>query len=103
MHNLVAIIMNNDNLDLQGAMDRAGDMCRAALDKYIETKAKFPSYGAEIDNQVATFLRGLESWISGSLEWSFVTPRYFGNKRHEVKKTRWVKLLSRSRVTANAA
>ncbi|KAF8528719.1 isoprenoid synthase domain-containing protein, partial [Gautieria morchelliformis] len=95
MHNLVAIIMNNDNLDLQGAMDRAGDMCRAALDKYIETKAKFPSYGAEIDSQVAAFLRGLESWISGSLEWSFVTPRYFGNKRHEVKKTRWVKLLSR--------
>ena len=95
--------MHNENLPLQAAVDRAGDMCRAALDKFIETRTKFPSYGAHIDGQLAAFLYGLECWISGSLEWSFVTPRYFGSKKDEVKKTRWVKLLSRSRVPTNAA
>ncbi|KAF8588089.1 terpenoid synthase [Ramaria rubella] len=102
-HNLVTIIMENYNLDLQSAVDRAGDMCREALDKYCVTKAKFPSYGPELDNQLAAFFRGLESWISGSLDWSFVTPRYFGSRRNEIKKHRWVKLLSRSRVPVNAA
>jgi hypothetical protein len=103
LHNLIAIIMHNDNVGLQTAVDRAGDMCSAALNKYIETRAKLPSYGSEIDAQLAAFLHRLESWISGSLEWSFMTPRYFGEKRNEVKKTRWVKLQSRSRVAANAA
>lgn len=95
--------MENEKLDLQGAVDRAGDMCRTAMDKYIETKAQFPSYGPKLDRQVAAFLQGLESWMSGSLEWSFVTPRYLGKKRQEIKKTRRVKLLRRRAMPANAA
>lgn len=102
-HNLIAVIMQNEKLDLQSAVDRAGDMCRVALDKYVETKANFPSYGEEVDEQVAAFMHGLESWISGSLDWSFLTPRYFGNRRHEIKRTRWVKLARSSRAPTNAA
>ncbi|KAF8590195.1 terpenoid synthase [Ramaria rubella] len=100
-HNLVTVIMKNYDLDLQSAVDCAGDMCREALEKYCETKACFPSYGTAIDKHLASFFRGLESWLSGSLEWSFVTPRYFGSRRSEIKKHRWVRLLSHSRIPVN--
>lgn len=90
--------MRNEQLDLQGAIDRAGDMCRAAVDKYIETKVKFPSYGPNIDTQLAAFVYGLESWMIGNLNWSFVTLRYFGTEGQDIKRTRWV-TLTRNRVS----
>lgn len=92
-HNIVAIIMHHEELDLQGSIDRAGDMCRAVMDKYIETKGKLPSYGAVLDKQVAAYMQGLESWMTGNIDWSFVTRRYFGDEGAEIKRTRSVTLL----------
>jgi hypothetical protein len=94
--------MEHHGLDLQGAFDRAGDMCREVIDSFKENKNKLPSWGAEIDGDVARYVRGLEDWMSGSVQWSFVTERYFGRRAAEVKKTRVVQL-ARRRVPENAA
>ena len=69
-------------------------MCIEAIKGYCEYKTKLPSYGPKIDSQVAAYTRGLESWISGNLEWSFVTQRYFGNRGQEIKKNLRVNLHS---------
>ncbi|KAF8507605.1 terpenoid synthase [Gautieria morchelliformis] len=85
-HNIITVIMRNRDLDVQGAFDHAGNMCIEAIKGYCEYKSRLPSYGPEIDRQVAAYTRGLESWISGNLEWSFLTQRYFGDRGQEIKK-----------------
>ncbi|KAF8580485.1 terpenoid synthase [Ramaria rubella] len=102
-HNIVTVIMHNYKLDLQRSVDYAGDMCREALNEYCTLKADFPAYSPEINAQLFEYFRGLESWISGSLQWSYLTPRYFGNKGSEIKKHRMVKLSSKGPLSANAA
>ncbi|KIJ41100.1 hypothetical protein M422DRAFT_255948 [Sphaerobolus stellatus SS14] len=91
-HNLIAVMMKKYNLDIQSAVDRVADICGDALSKYLEAKAQFPSYGPEVDAQIQSFLHILQSWMSGNLAWSFVTPRYLGEKRLEIKEHRWVDL-----------
>ncbi|KAF8499976.1 isoprenoid synthase domain-containing protein [Gautieria morchelliformis] len=100
-HNIITVIMRNRDLDVQGAFDHAGNMCIEAIKGYCEYKARLPSYGPEIDSQVAAYTRGLESWISGNLEWSFLTHRYFGNRGQEIKKNLRVGLLSPNQLPAH--
>lgn len=96
-HNIIAVIMHDEKLGLQGAVDRAVDMCRGAMDKYIEAKANFSSYDVKIDKQVAAYMHGLESWMSGCIEWSFIAGRYF-----KFGDTRLVKLLQRPNTVIQA-
>ncbi|KAF8509108.1 terpenoid synthase [Hysterangium stoloniferum] len=102
-HNIIAVMMKNYDLDLQSAIDRIGDICIKAINDYRQARAQFPSYGPEIDAQLSLFFHGLQSWMSGNLEWSFETPRYLGPQRHEIRRHRWVTLMQTSRPSTNAA
>ena len=90
---MVEILQKYDGLSLQGAIDRIGELFRQTIDNFVEQKARLPSWGPEIDKEVETYVRGLQHWITGVLNWSFMTERYFGKQVAEVKKTRVVKLL----------
>ncbi|KAG2141844.1 isoprenoid synthase domain-containing protein [Suillus clintonianus] len=92
-HNLVAVLMVDQGLDLQGAVDYCGRLCNISLQRFEENLAMLPSWGEEVDKQVAIYIRGLQSWITGSLHWTFESARYFGKDAHIVKRERIVKLL----------
>lgn len=101
-YNLVAILTVSRGLDLQGAVDHIGQMCRRAVDAFCEHRARVPSWGPAIDGDVARYVRGLEDWIAGSLHWTFLSERYFGTQGVDIKETLQVTLASR-RVGVNAA
>ncbi|KAG1884308.1 isoprenoid synthase domain-containing protein [Suillus subluteus] len=65
-HNLVAVLMINQGLDLQGE---------------------------GVDKEVAIYVQGLQNWIPSSLQWSFESTYYFRKDAHIVKQDRTVKLL----------
>lgn len=91
---MVIILQKRYKLDIQSAVNYAGSLCANSVKMYSEARAKFPSFGPELDKDIAVYCYTLESWISGGLEWSFVAPRYFGDTaaRDRIKKTRWVGL-----------
>ena len=108
---MIIILMQYQNLSLQGAVDYVGELCKQTIDKFSTNKTELPSWGPEIDEMVARYVQGLQDWIVGyvcvsladlfiyplfpsSLHWSFQTQRYFGNEGSEVKKHRLVKLQS---------
>ncbi|OJT10931.1 Alpha-muurolene synthase [Trametes pubescens] len=93
--NMIAILMNLRDLDLQSAVDFVGDLCKQAIDAFIENQRSLPSFGPELDRDVAMYVQGLQDWLVGSLHWSFMTKRYFGDAGADVKKHRVVKLLPR--------
>lgn len=85
-------MMKKYNLDLQSAVDRVGELCINAIQTYQKVKASFPSYGPKVDKDLEGFFHGLQSWMSGCLDWSFLTPRYLGPNRYEIRKHKWVTL-----------
>lgn len=95
-HNLIVVIMHQEKVDVQTAMDIAGDMFKENMDRFFLERDNLPSWGPEIDKQVDLFVDGLGYWISGNINWSFETERYFGTANAEVKKTRLVNLLPRT-------
>jgi hypothetical protein len=85
--------MHDQGLDLQGAMNYAGQMCKDAIRCFEFNRAILPSWGEEVDKQVAIYVEGLQNWMIGSLNWHFDSARYFGKHGHAVKRDRIVKLL----------
>ncbi|KAF7967010.1 hypothetical protein HWV62_36229 [Athelia sp. TMB] len=99
-HNMIPVIMNERGLDLQSAVDFVGNLCKKSIDRFNDDRLNnLPSWGPEIDRDVAVYVSGLADWIVGSLHWSFETERYFGKDGKSVKATRVVHLLPR-RVSA---
>ncbi|KAI0078811.1 terpene synthase [Panus rudis PR-1116 ss-1] len=93
-HNLVAVIMKHRNLDLQRAMDYAGELCHQSIARFEAARHSLPSWGDEVDRDVKTYVQGMQDWIVGSLHWSFTgTRRYFGTEGAEIKRHRTVQLL----------
>ncbi|KAI0076176.1 terpenoid synthase [Panus rudis PR-1116 ss-1] len=92
-HNMVVVVMRQRGLDLQGAIDFVGDLCKQSIDRFEADRQKLPSWGPEVDRDVQTYIRGLQDWIVGSLHWSFDTTRYFGSDGAAIKMHRQIKLL----------
>jgi len=100
---MVAVMMEKYNLDIQSGVDRVGDICIKAMTEYLDAKSKFPSFGVKIDRQLEGYFHVVQSWMSGCLEWSFVTPRYLGPKRKHIRQSRWVDLTDIPQRSANRA
>ena len=90
---MIVVMMRQEGLDLQSAVDFVGDLCKQSIDRFTEQRANIPSWGPEIDQQVEKYVTGLADWIVGSLHWSLESERYFGTSGLEVKKSRVVELL----------
>lgn len=82
--------MKEKNLSLQRAVDFVGEMVFDCMRQFEVDKSNLPSWGPEIDLQVAEYVRGMESWVVGSFEWSFASERYFGREHLTIKRTREV-------------
>ncbi|KAG1776326.1 isoprenoid synthase domain-containing protein [Suillus placidus] len=87
LENIVAVLMNERGLDLQGAMDYAGQMCKDAIQRFDSNRARLPSWEEEVDRQVAIYVEGMQNWMVGSLHW------HFNSARYAIKQDRVVKLL----------
>ncbi|KAJ7633070.1 terpenoid synthase [Roridomyces roridus] len=92
-HNMIVILMKYHEHTLQSAVDYVGELCRETIVSFQRNRTLVPSWGPEIDSMVHRYIDGLESWIVGSLHWSFMTERYFGASGEDVKKNRLVVLL----------
>ena len=92
---MIVVVMQQEGLDLQSAVNFVGDLCQQSIDRFVAERANLPSWGPEIDRQVNIYADGLADWIVGSLHWSFESERYFGKSGLEVKKSRTVTLLPR--------
>ncbi|KAH7334177.1 isoprenoid synthase domain-containing protein [Rhizoctonia solani] len=85
--NAVSIVMHHNGLDLQGSINFVEQLMRKRLDEYLKIKAKLPSFGPSLDEQVAQYAQTIEHCMHGHLEWAFMTPTYFGDQAESVRET----------------
>ncbi|KAG2050944.1 terpenoid synthase [Suillus hirtellus] len=60
-HNLVAVLMVKQGLYLQGAIDYCAQLCNISLQCFEENRAVLPSWGEEVDKDVAKYIKGLQN------------------------------------------
>ncbi|QRV79773.1 terpene synthase [Ceratobasidium sp. AG-Ba] len=84
---LVFILMYNERMDLQSAVNHVEQLICGRTRRYVNAKSRLPSFGPKIDPQIARYIRGLEYWIQGSIHWTFASPRYFGANGEKVRST----------------
>ncbi|KIK69148.1 hypothetical protein GYMLUDRAFT_152409 [Collybiopsis luxurians FD-317 M1] len=98
IHNIVTSLMYaNPTMDLAGAVDRVNELTHRTIDQFMELKASLPSWGEQIDKDIAVYIKGMESWMVGLIFWSLQTERYFGKSTQAVRETRLVALLPQTR------
>lgn len=85
--------MHEQGLDLQGAVDYSGQLCKSAIQRFENNRATLPSWGEEVDRRVAIYIQGMQDMVVGSLHWYFDSARYFGEDGETVKRDRFIKLL----------
>ena len=93
--NIIAILMKHKGYTLQQAVDHAGKAFTDLVRRLLEARQNFPRFGPEIDRAVSRYIDAIETWVVGSLDWSFASKRYFGQASEDVKKMRIVKLYPR--------
>lgn len=91
--NLIAVLMREQGLDLQDAVDYSDQLCKSALQRFEDNRAILPSWGDEVDKQVAIYIQGMQDLVVGPLHWHFDSARYFGKDGQTVKRDRFIKLL----------
>ena len=83
--NSVTVLTNTLNMTLQEAADHIGLLYQSNIDAYNKNKRLIPSFGEKSDRNVEAYLRAMDYWIIGLLEWDFRSKRYLGDKGEEVK------------------
>lgn len=68
-HNLLILLENEQQLSHAEALNAAVSMYNDCIHHFRETAGIIPSFGVETDAALQTYIKGLQSWISGYLDW----------------------------------
>jgi hypothetical protein len=66
---MIVVVMNQEGIDLQSAVDFVGDLCKQSIDRFNYERDNLPSWGPAIDRDIEVYVDGLAMWIAGSLHW----------------------------------
>ncbi|KAH9477939.1 Delta(6)-protoilludene synthase 18 [Psilocybe cubensis] len=95
-YNAVTIVMHNLRLSLDEAIQWISDLQDDLVINFLKlredvvNKRNFPTYGAEMDRQIVSYIDGLGQWMRGVTDWHFECGRYFGDEGLEIQRTRKV-------------
>lgn len=95
-HNIVTIVMHNNNLGLSEAMSWIDKYHAKLVDNFLNDLHDVPSFGEKYQSGVDHYLDGLGNWVRANDCWSFESHRYFANDGLEIQRSRKVVLLPRS-------
>ncbi|KAI0267841.1 terpenoid synthase [Gloeopeniophorella convolvens] len=94
-HNLVTVVMTENDLDLDDALEWVGQYYDQILIKFQAQHSALPLWGPAIDYHVNALVDRFGYWLRGHDCWSFESERYFGADGRKMKKHKLVTLLSR--------
>ncbi|MBD2440394.1 terpene synthase family protein [Nostoc sp. FACHB-110] len=76
VHNLVIVLHRQQQIPLDIAMQRAADIHNQEVKSMMNLELSLPSFGEELDAELAAYILGMRSWIRGNLDWYFKSERY---------------------------
>lgn len=76
VHNLVLVLHYQQRISLDEAFKRAAEMHDEEIRSMIQLEASIPSFGENIDIELAKYISGLHIWIGGHVNWYSLSSRY---------------------------
>ena len=61
--------------DLQAAVDVLTEMLAQRVSDYTRFKAQLPSFGADVDAELARYNKAIEQYTQGTVVWYYCSPR----------------------------
>lgn len=92
-HNIVTIIMEQFQVDVQQAIDKAGELSNEKMTRFNALYLQVPRWIGPVDVDVQRLVDGMAQCVSGVMHWSYESQRYFGARGLVVKRTRTLQLL----------
>ncbi|KAH8817571.1 terpenoid synthase [Flagelloscypha sp. PMI_526] len=98
-YNTITVLQKHLSLSLDDSLQRLLEHHDCNVESFLNVADKvlkkdgFPSFGPEVDLEVATFVDGIGLWVRGYDEWSFASGRYFGDKGLAIQKHRKVVII----------
>jgi hypothetical protein len=62
---MITILMKYHGHTLQSAVDYMGRLCSETIANFEVQRNLLPSWGAEVDADIAAYIQGLQDWIVG--------------------------------------
>lgn len=88
--------MHEFDMPLLEAMEWIEKRADEVKTKFLDRVKHIPSWGEQVDAQVAEYIDQMGNFIYANNFWSFESARYFGSVGLEVQKTRYVPLLPKA-------
>ncbi|KAI2464559.1 Presilphiperfolan-8-beta-ol synthase [Annulohypoxylon bovei var. microspora] len=88
----IIILLMNQGLSAQLALDRIGSMLSECYKRYYIALANMSVWGEKMDREVLRLVEACRNAALGNLHWSFKTGRYLGCSGNQVYETRTLNL-----------
>lgn len=75
--NLVCVIMAQNNMGLQEAVDTLTEMLGQRVADYTALKKSLPSFGPKVDPVLAKYHKALEHFVQGTIVWYYLSPSIY--------------------------
>ena len=77
-HNAVLVVMGEQGLSAQDAMDFVGKWYCEAVEEFLEAMRDVPQCGSVIiRTRVKMYFAAIANWVTSNYEWSLLSGRYF--------------------------
>ncbi|BAY33228.1 Terpene synthase, metal-binding protein [Nostoc carneum NIES-2107] len=83
-HNLVLVLYYQQQKTIEQSLKIAAEMHDLEVKNLTNLIVNIPSFGKEVDAEVAKYISGLQSWIRGNLDWYAHSGRYQIAERMEL-------------------
>ncbi|MBD2773803.1 terpene synthase family protein [Iningainema tapete] len=74
--NIVLVLCNQQQISLEEAMKQIVQMHDQEVQALISLEASIPSFGEEVDAELAKYISGMHNWIRGHIDWCSHTARF---------------------------
>ncbi|KAK0471423.1 terpenoid synthase [Armillaria novae-zelandiae] len=92
-HNIVSVTMAEKGLSIQQAIDCIAERYTQVSKEFLKDMKHIPIFPEPTATYVRKYVLGMAYWVCTDDDWSFITPRYFGEAAAEVQVHRVVQFL----------
>lgn len=89
----MSVTMAEKEMTTQEAMDDVGKRYGKLSKAFLDDMKHIPAFPEPVNRRLREFVMFLGIWVATNDEWSFITPRYFGDAAPEIREHRTVELL----------
>jgi 5-epi-alpha-selinene synthase len=84
VHNLIFVLHIHKQISIEEATNQVTEIHNQAVHSLLSLESFLPSFGEELDVDLAKYISGMHSWIRGNLDWYSHSSRYHNLERLEL-------------------